>query len=94
MTLLRHWWRTTTHPARSLLNDPSVMLDPTEFAIFGIRKQLEVIDMHREYFLPGKPMKGQATLVKFVDEVIEPHILDDSNDYESLLNSSLDWYFN
>ncbi len=93
MSLYRHLKRTALHPIRSLLREPFVILDPTEFAVFGIRKQLEVIEMHRDYFLPGKPVPGQATLVKFVNEVAEPHVRQGSS-IETFTDSSLDWYFN
>ena len=96
MKLIQHWFRAGTHPIRHLVNDPSQIVtkklyNPKHLAVWGVRRQLEVIDMHREYFLPGKVQKGQATLVKFDDEVVEPHIRDDPN--ETIVEAGLDWYF-
>lgn len=97
MSLVKHWFRTSFHPLRSLYKDPGQIIErglmnPRSFTLWGIRRHFEVIDMHRQYFLPGKLEKGQARLVEFVDEVVEPHIRDDPN--ETLVESAYDWYFN
>jgi hypothetical protein len=95
MSLFKHWKRTSFHPIRHLIDNPRSaprLMNPRILMPWGIRRHLEVIDMHRQYFLPGKLEKGQATLVEFVDEVVEPHIRDDPN--ETLVESAYDWYFN
>ncbi len=92
MKIVKHWWRTGTHSIRHLINDPKQILtkklfNPRHATVWGVRRSLEVIDMHRQFFLPGKAKKQQLVLEEVVERDVIP-VLDEHFD------QNLDWYFN
>ena len=87
-----HWWRTTFHPIRHLANDPKQILtkklyNPRHGTIWGVRRNIEVIDMHREFFLKGEGKKEQLIL----EEVVERDVIPGLDEH---FDQNLDWYFN
>lgn len=93
MSLVKHWFRTSFHPLRSLWKDPGQIIErglmnPRSFTIWGIRRNLEVIDMHRKYFLGGKAKKQMEILSEAVEHEVIPIV------QEELEQKSFDWYFN